>query len=88
MGKRTGLAAIRLAVAMSEDERIALTPAEAVALVDGLIRVDHQRCLEYGTACREACLQACFMIHVIQPFQEHPLLRSPDGITAQEALAL
>jgi electron transport complex protein RnfB len=63
-------------------------PAGAVALVDGLIRVDHPRCLEYGTACREACLQACFMIHVIQPLQEHPLLKAPDEITPQEALAL
>jgi len=34
VGKRTGAAAIRLAVAMSEDERIALTPAEAVARVE------------------------------------------------------
>jgi pyruvate, orthophosphate dikinase len=33
VGKRTGAAAIRLAVAMSEDERIALTPAEAVERV-------------------------------------------------------
>ena len=34
VGKRTGAAAIRLAVAMHEDERIALTPAEAVARVE------------------------------------------------------
>jgi pyruvate, orthophosphate dikinase len=34
VGKRTGAAAIRLAVAMQEDERIALTPAEAVARVE------------------------------------------------------
>jgi pyruvate,orthophosphate dikinase len=34
VGKRTGGAAIRLAVAMHEDERIALTPAEAVARVE------------------------------------------------------
>jgi pyruvate, orthophosphate dikinase len=33
VGKRTGVASIRLAVAMSEDERIALTPAEAVQRV-------------------------------------------------------
>ncbi len=34
VGKRTGAAAIRLAVAMSEDDRIRLTPAEAVARVE------------------------------------------------------
>jgi pyruvate,orthophosphate dikinase len=34
VGKRTGAAAIRLAVAMHEDERIALTPAEAVGRVE------------------------------------------------------
>jgi pyruvate,orthophosphate dikinase len=34
VGKRTGGAAIRLAVAMHDDERIALTPAEAVARVE------------------------------------------------------
>ena len=63
-------------------------PAGAIALVDGLIRVDQAQCLAYGDSCREACLEACFMIHVIRPLQEHPYLKSPDGVTEQEALAL
>lgn len=65
-------------------------PAEAVALVDGVIRIDHPRCLEYGPQCGEACVKACFMVHAIQPFGAHPLLalEARHEPTEQEALAL
>jgi electron transport complex protein RnfB len=63
-------------------------PANAVSLVDGVIRIDHKKCLEYGPLCNEACIKACFMIHVIQPFFTYPLQKEDGEITPQEALAL
>lgn len=65
-------------------------PAEAVALVDGVIRIDHQRCLAYGPQCDEACVKACFMVHAIQPFGPHQWMPDEEGHepTEQEALAL
>jgi len=63
-------------------------PADAVRLEDERIRIDHQRCMEYGPSCGDACITACFTAHVIQPFGGHPLLKDAHGITDQEALAL
>jgi len=65
-------------------------PAEAVALVDGVIRVDQKRCMEYGPQCDEACIKACFLVHAIQPFSRRPLFQVEDHHepTEQEALAL
>jgi Na+-translocating ferredoxin:NAD+ oxidoreductase subunit B len=65
-------------------------PAEAVALVDGVIRIDHKACLDYGPQCNDACIKACFMVHAIQPYCERPLFQKEDTgePTAQEALAL
>lgn len=34
-------------------------PAEAVSYSDGLIRVDQQKCLEYGAECQEVCVEKC-----------------------------
>jgi len=34
-------------------------PAEAVTYVDGLIRVDQQKCLDYGPECLEVCVEKC-----------------------------
>ena len=65
-------------------------PAEAVALVDGVIRIDQKKCMEYGHQCKEACIKACFMAHAIQPFSRYPLYQQEDRQepTEQEALAL
>ena len=65
-------------------------PAEAVDLVDGIIRIDHHKCLDYGQQCDEACIKACFMAHAIQPHLARPLFQKDDSHepTAQEALAL
>ncbi len=64
-------------------------PAEAVSQVDGVIRIDHNKCMEYGPSCNEACVKACFMVNTVQPFHKRPLFRKEDDeITAQEALAL
>lgn len=63
-------------------------PANAISLVDGLIQIDYTNCREYGHSCQEACIAACFMAHVLQPFRLHPLLKDGTEITAQEALAL
>ena len=65
-------------------------PAEAVGLVDGVIRIDHQKCLAYGPKCEEACIKACFMVHAIQPHSRQPLfqMEKRHEPTEQEALAL
>ncbi len=34
-------------------------PAGAVSSEDGLIRIDHQKCLDYGPDCVEICVQKC-----------------------------
>lgn len=65
-------------------------PAEAVSLVDGVIRIDHKRCVDYGPQCKEACVKACFIVHAIQPFHQSPLYQVEERRepTEQEALAL
>jgi len=63
-------------------------PATAIAVVDGVIRIDHEKCLSYGAGCDEACVKACFMVHAIQPFCERPLFHKEEETTQQEALAL
>lgn len=63
-------------------------PANAISLLDDRIQIDQKRCREYGPSCHEACIQACFTAHVIQPFNPHPLLKDSHEISAQEALGL
>lgn len=65
-------------------------PAEAVGLVDGVIRIEHNRCMAYGLQCENACIKACFMVHAIQPYSQKPFFRleDPQEPTEQEALAL
>ena len=65
-------------------------PAEAVALVDGVIRIDHKRCMDYGPQCDRACVKACFLVHAIQPYSRRPLFLAEESHepTEQEALAL
>ena len=34
-------------------------PAKAIKVVDQRIVIDHEKCLEYGAECEEACIKAC-----------------------------
>ncbi|MBU4228715.1 MAG: Fe-S cluster domain-containing protein [Proteobacteria bacterium] len=34
-------------------------PAEAIAYVDGLITIDHPKCIAYGSECQEICVEKC-----------------------------
>jgi len=34
-------------------------PAEAIAYTDGLIRIDHPKCIAYGPDCQEICVEKC-----------------------------
>lgn len=34
-------------------------PADAVALENGIIKIDHKACIEYGPSCEEACVEKC-----------------------------
>jgi electron transport complex protein RnfB len=36
-------------------------PAKAVYLDDGKLTIDHQKCIEHGPSCNEACLNACWI---------------------------
>ena len=34
-------------------------PAEAIAYADGLIKIDHPKCIAYGSECQEICVEKC-----------------------------
>jgi len=34
-------------------------PAEAVTLEDNVVKIDHKKCMEYGTECEEICVEKC-----------------------------
>lgn len=34
-------------------------PAKAVELKDGIIKIDHQKCIEFGPDCNEICVEKC-----------------------------
>ena len=34
-------------------------PAEAVSMEEGVVRIDHRKCLEYGPECEEICIEKC-----------------------------
>lgn len=34
-------------------------PAEAVSYTEGLIRIDHPKCIAYGPSCEEVCVEKC-----------------------------
>jgi electron transport complex protein RnfB len=34
-------------------------PAEAVTMENGLVQIDHKKCLEYGPSCEEVCVEKC-----------------------------
>lgn len=34
-------------------------PAKAVELKDGIVQIDHQKCLAFGTECGEICVEKC-----------------------------
>lgn len=71
-------------------------PAKAVSVTDNRIEIDHQACLEYGTACGEACVNACprFILRRMgvprlqaASADEAPGPGKDDGDEAPEALA-
>jgi len=38
---------------------VKVCPAKAVTLEEGIIRIDHKKCLDYGTGCDEVCVEKC-----------------------------
>lgn len=38
---------------------VKVCPAKAVALEDGIVRIDHQKCMEFGPECKEICVEKC-----------------------------
>jgi electron transport complex protein RnfB len=44
-------------------------PAGAISIRNGVVVVDHRKCMEYGPDCGEACIDACEVLHIIQPFK-------------------
>jgi len=43
-------------------------PADAVVLEDGIIKIDHKKCMEYGSECGEVCVEKCPR-HIFRPYQ-------------------
>jgi len=38
---------------------VKVCPAKAVTLEDGIIKIDHKKCVEYGPECKEVCVEKC-----------------------------
>jgi electron transport complex protein RnfB len=38
---------------------VKVCPAKAVRLEDGVVRIDHQKCMDYGPECGEICVEKC-----------------------------
>ncbi len=38
---------------------VKVCPAEAVSMEGGLVKIDHQKCIEYGPSCEEICAEKC-----------------------------
>lgn len=55
-------------------------PAEAISYTDGLIVIDHPKCIAYGPECHEACVEKC----------PRKIMRPFDGrqVVARKALGL
>ncbi len=49
-------------------------PAGAVTYEDGLIKIDHKVCLEYGDACEEACVSKCPR-NIFKPYEGRNAVR-------------
>ncbi len=43
-------------------------PAKAISMEDGIIRIDHSKCLEYGEKCEEICVEKCPR-NILRPFK-------------------
>lgn len=38
---------------------VKVCPAEAVTLEDGIIKIDHKKCIDFGVECGEVCVDKC-----------------------------
>jgi len=38
---------------------VKVCPAKVVSLEDNIVQIDHQKCLDYGPACEEICVEKC-----------------------------
>ncbi len=43
-------------------------PAKAISEENGIVTIDHKKCIEFGPECEEACIAACKKTHILQPF--------------------
>ncbi len=46
-------------------------PAKAISIVDGKVMIDIGKCVAYGPACNEVCIEACDKQHTVQPYRSH-----------------
>ncbi|MDG4474965.1 RnfABCDGE type electron transport complex subunit B [Thiovibrio frasassiensis] len=55
-------------------------PAEAVAYTDGLIVVDHPKCIAYGAECQEICVEKCPR-NIMRKYEGRAAIaRQPEGL--------
>lgn len=55
-------------------------PAEAVSYSDGLIKIDHKKCLDYGPGCEEVCVEKCPR-HIFRKYAGRQVLARKNSIT-------
>jgi electron transport complex protein RnfB len=55
-------------------------PAEAVTYADGLIKIDHKKCQEYGPECGEVCVEKCPR-HIFRKYEGRQVLARKSHLT-------
>lgn len=38
---------------------VKVCPAKAVSIEDGIVKIDHEKCIEYGDSCETVCVEKC-----------------------------
>ena len=55
-------------------------PAEAIAYTDGLIKIDHPKCIAYGPECHEICVEKCPRNIMRRYKGRAAIARQPEGL--------
>jgi len=48
---------------------VKVCPAKAVSIEEGLVKIDHEKCIQYGESCEEICVKKCPR-KIFRPFKK------------------
>jgi electron transport complex protein RnfB len=57
-------------------------PAKAISVGDGKVTIDTKKCVAYGPACKEVCVEACNKVHILQPLRHTKRQAEPQKAAA------